>query len=88
MIKSYRKRPVTIQAVQLTPLNLEEIEEFVGGDLSTHPAGGVIIATLEGAMHASIGDYIIKGVEGEFYPCKPDIFSKTYEEVSQEEVIE
>lgn len=87
-VKSYRKKPVTIQAVQLTPLNLEEVEEFVGGDLGVHHMGGVVIATLEGAMHASLGDYIIKGVEGEFYPCKPDIFAKTYEVVSQEEVIE
>lgn len=89
-IKTYRKKPVTIQAVQLTPLNIEEVEAFVGGDLGMNPAGtgGLVIATLEGAMHASIGDYIIKGVEGEFYPCKPAIFEKTYEVVSQEEVIE
>lgn len=89
-IKTYRKKPVTIQAVQLTPLNIEEVEAFVSGDLGMNPAGtgGLVIATLEGAMHASIGDYIIKGVEGEFYPCKPAIFEKTYEVVSQEEVIE
>lgn len=82
MSPMYRKRPVTIEAIQLTPLNLEEIEEFVGGDLAIHPEGGVVIATLEGAMRASIGDYIIKGVQGEFYPCKPDIFAKTYEGVT------
>ena len=41
--------------------------------------GGLVIATLEGEMLASIGDYIIKGVQGEFYPCKPDIFGQTYE---------
>jgi hypothetical protein len=43
--------------------------------------GGLVIKTLEGEHLASIGDYIIKGVNGEFYPCKPDIFHKTYEEV-------
>lgn len=74
----FRKKPVVIDAVQLTPLNLTEVEEFVGGDLETRN-GEVIIATLEGAMHASIGDFIIKGVKGEFYPCKPDIFEATYE---------
>lgn len=90
MIQSYRKKPVVVEAVQLTPLNIDEIEAFVGGDLGMNPAGtgGVVIATLEGALHASIGDYIIKGVEGEFYARKPAIFEKTYEVVSQEEVIE
>lgn len=80
---NFRKKPVVIEAIQLTPLNLEEIEEFVGGDLANHPEGGVVIATLEGAMRASIGDYIIKGVQGEFYPCKPDIFKSTYEPVEE-----
>lgn len=80
MAQQYRKKPVVIEAVQLTPLNLEEVEEFVGGDLGLRN-GGVVIATLEGAVHASVGDYIIKGVQGEFYPCKPDIFTATYEAV-------
>lgn len=74
----YRKRPVVIEAIQLTPVNLSAIESFVGGDLEIR-AGGAVIATLEGAMHASIGDWIIRGVKGEFYPCKPDIFEATYE---------
>ena len=78
----YRKKPVEIEAIQLTALNLSEIEEFVGGDLEVR-AGQVVIATLEGAMHASLGDWIIRGVAGEFYPCKPDIFAETYEEVDE-----
>lgn len=78
----FRKKPVIIEAVQLTPLSLSEVEEFVGGDLEVR-GGEVIIATLEGAMHASPGDWIIRGVQGEFYPCKPDIFEQTYEEVSE-----
>ena len=79
----FRKKPVVIEAVQLTPFNLGEVEEFVGGDAGTHPDGGLVIATLEGAMRASLGDFIIEGVNGEFYPCKPDIFAKTYEEVAE-----
>ena len=74
----FRKLPVTIDAIQLTPLSLSAVEEFVGGDLGLI-GGEVVIATLEGAMHASIGDWIIRGVKGEFYPCKPDIFAATYE---------
>lgn len=50
----------------------------------TFPSQGIVkIPTLEGTMEASIGDYIIKGVNGEFYPCKPDIFNKTYEKVTE-----
>ena len=80
--KKYRKKPVVIEAIQLSLFNLSEIEEFVGGDLGNHPDGGLVIATLEGSMRASIHDFIIKRVQGEFYPCKPDIFAATYEEVS------
>lgn len=77
----YRKKPVEIEAIQLHPLNLEEIENFVGGDLGKNGKGETVIATLEGAMICSMGDFIIKGVKGEFYPCKPDIFEMTYEKV-------
>jgi hypothetical protein len=80
MIKTYRKKPVEIQAVQLTPFNLDEVEGFVGGDLQTRN-DEIIIATLEGAMPASLNDWIIRGIKGEFYPCKPDIFAATYEAV-------
>ena len=76
----YRKRPVEIEAVQFTGLNDKEIEEFVGDkgfSDHTHPIWKIL--TLEGEMTASPGDYIIKGVKGEFYPCKPDIFDLSYE---------
>lgn len=76
----FRKKPVVIDAVQFNGKNFDEIETFVGGDASVK-GSEVIIATLEGAMHCSLGDWIIKGVKGEFYPCKPDIFAATYEEV-------
>lgn len=92
----YRKKPVVIEAVQLTTYNYDVVCQFVGGegctlkeatspkgieypDGITTPFKGVYIDTLEGEMLASVGDYIIKGVNGEFYPCKPDIFEKTYE---------
>jgi len=79
-MKSFKKKPVIIQAIQLTALNIEEIEEFVGGDASVVD-GELVIATLEGPLHASLNDWIIRGIKGEFYPCKPDIFKETYEEV-------
>lgn len=76
--RKFRKKPAVIEAIQLTAFNLEAIEEFVGGDLA-NTRGGIVIATLEGPMHANLGDWIIKGVAGEFYPCKPEIFAQTYE---------
>lgn len=80
MIKKYRKKPVTIETIQWNGGNLSEIRDFMR---RTVVAIGLvlIIPTLEGNMHASLNDYIIKGINGEFYPCKPDIFAKTYEEV-------
>ncbi len=79
----YRKKPVVIEAIQLNPLNIEQIEEFVGGDLGKDMEGNTVIATLEGAMKVSMGDYVIKGIKGEFYPCKPDIFLATYDAVTE-----
>ena len=78
MINKYRKKPVIIEAVQWNGKNLTEIDNFVGGSLKIE-GSSLVINTLEGDMEASINDYIIKGVNGEFYPCKPDIFDKTYE---------
>lgn len=75
----YRKKPVEIEAVQLTEETIDEVMEFCGDKIKSHPLTGVVIETLEGNMLASKGDYIIKGVKGEFYPCKPDIFEMTYE---------
>lgn len=91
-VKKYRKKPVVIDAVQWDGLNIGEIVEFVGESLeyqiidTAYEAGvapphvDMVIHTLEGDHRASVGDYIIKGVRGEFYPCKPDIFWQTYEE--------
>ena len=79
----FRKKNVVIEAVQFTGLNFDEIEKFVGGDYGKNDQGDQVIATLEGAMKISNNDWIIKGVEGEFYPCKPAIFEKTYEKAEE-----
>lgn len=87
----YRKKPVIIEAIQFEDNSdrIIEIHEFMGGDTirvnyedKDNPY--LKIETLEGIMKASVGDYIIKGVNGEFYPCKSDIFEKTYERVIDE----
>ena len=92
----YRKKPVIIEAVRWTELNLEAVKKFVGDSLVCNiydsawrvgksvPMVDMKIKTLEGEMQVSKGDFIIKGVNGEFYPCKPDIFVKTYEPVELE----
>ena len=84
----YRKKPVVVEAIQFTRNNWEEVKTFVQGTRNSinieRRLDGIAtftIATLEGMMLATEGDFIIKGVQGEFYPCKPDIFEKTYEEV-------
>lgn len=81
----YIKKPIIIEAVQYDKTNTEEVLSFAEGNACYSPNEGLIIATLEGEMHASDGDYIIKGVNGEFYPCKPDIFAKTYDEYHEKE---
>ena len=80
MARVYRKKPVTVEAIQWTGENHAEMCEFIDPEMfEIIPRVGLVIHTLEGNHHASPGDYIIKGVNGEFYPCKPDIFAKTYE---------
>lgn len=81
----YRKKPVVIEAIRFLDdaKRISELQEFAGKDLridySRKDNPVLKIDTLEGTMTASVGDYVIKGVNGEFYPCKPDIFEKTYE---------
>ena len=81
----YRKKPIIIEAVQWTGDNLEELRDFVPEEFRynkvSEPMG---IRTLEGVMTVSVGDWIIKGIQGEFYPCKPDIFEATYEAVKHD----
>lgn len=82
----YRKLPVEIEAVQFNGENRREVLSFAYPSLSDDALAGaeamrlpVVIETLEGDMTANPGDWIIKGVAGELYPCKPDIFAATYE---------
>lgn len=80
----YRKKPVVIEAIQYTVESCRQIHEWIGLDHESHDrncADGMFIDTLEGQMEAQIGDWIIRGVKGEFYPCKPDVFEETYEPV-------
>lgn len=89
-VKKYRKKPVEVEVWLFNRENLETVESWVCKysdkmTLFSQYGGGKIwieIKTLEGVMKASEGDYIIKGINGELYPCKPDIFIKTYEEVT------
>jgi hypothetical protein len=81
-IERYRKKPVVIEAVQLDEGNFYAVGDWAGVDECwdlAAPKPALFIDTLEGRMKAFIGDWIIKGVQGEFYPCKPDIFEATYE---------
>lgn len=77
----YRKKPVIIEAIQWLGENEKEIFDFVEDKYHMNSDGRLVIETLEGEHIANVGDYIIKGIKGEFYPCKPDIFHQTYEEV-------
>lgn len=89
-VKKYRKKPVEVEVWLFNRENLETVESWVRKysdkmTLFSQYGGGKIwieIKTLEGVMKASEGDYIIKGINGELYPCKPDIFIRTYEEVT------
>lgn len=98
----YRKKPVVIEAIRLTTDNFDVVCDFMGGTPvpkhnpdfgidengnTNEPYLGVYIETLEGKMLANNGDYIIKGVNGEFYPCKSDIFEKTYDKVDDSSVM-
>ena len=78
----YRKKPVIIDAIQWTGKNIKEIKDFCPTVIDIPPAP-IEIPTLEGNHTALINDFIIRGIHGEFYPCKPDIFEKTYELVEE-----
>ena len=76
----YRKRPVVISAIHYVDGYFEhELKQILKDNSWKFTANGLEITTLEGVMTAKKGDYIIRGIEGEAYPCKPDIFRKTYE---------
>lgn len=84
----YRKKPVVIEAIQYKGPNIDIIRKFLGDnivaeeydtDISKDYPTEIQIKTLEGYMYVSLRDFVIKGIKGEFYPCKPDIFYKTYD---------
>jgi hypothetical protein len=87
--RKFRKRPVVIEAMRYTDAaSCAAIHEWMG-DPEHHDDGSCgespfVIDTLEGGMDASVGDWVIRGVQGEFYPCKPGIFAVTYQEVSDD----
>lgn len=86
MIKQYKKKSIVIEAMKWNGSNIDELFELCEGNCffnKNRTNKLLFIKTLEGNHLASVGDYIIKGVQGEFYPCKPDIFEQTYEEVQE-----
>jgi hypothetical protein len=81
----YRKKPVVVDAVQWTGYNYGEVYKLFPDDCEPLRGewGSLFIPTLEGEMRANPGDWIIRGVAGECYPCKPEIFKQTYEPVNE-----
>lgn len=84
----FRKKPVVIEAIHYDWDDVQRIAEQAQDDVADFMANTIVVCgdqieiqTLEGVMYASKGDWIIKGVKGDFYPCKPDIFAATYEPV-------
>lgn len=92
-VRHYRKKPVVIEAMRWdgSLKSTDDVTYWCGGQYDyevkssdhTDKAEWIAIPTLEGVMRASVGDWIIRGVQGEFYPCKPDIFEATYEAVTE-----
>ena len=86
----FRKKPVVVDVIQWTGSNILECGDFMGGEAERNitwnhnsATNALNIYTLEGIHRANIGDWLIRGVKGEFYPCKPDIFEQTYEAVEE-----
>lgn len=88
MVKQYRTKPCEIEAIQFTRNNFEEVKAFGEGSIKDliierclNGKAYCKVQTLEGLMIATEGDFIIRGLRGEYYPCKPDVFNKKYEEI-------
>ena len=89
----YRKKPVVIEAIQYLGFMTDDVKNFIGDSLISESRwgdeggpDGYFIKTLEGTSYMlDKNDYIIKGVKGEFYPCKPDIFEMTYELANEQD---
>jgi hypothetical protein len=81
--KRFRKLPVEVEAMRFTRDSLPKLVEWSGGAVGIGPGGGWMVATLGGNVEVFLGDWVLRGVEGEFYPCKPSVFAKTYEAVEE-----
>jgi hypothetical protein len=83
----FRKKPVVIEAMQFTDETKNQVHSWITctcyPDHDSKGRPSLVIQTLEGDMIAMVGDWVIKGVKGEFYPCKPDIFDKSYDRVEE-----
>lgn len=91
MIIKARKKPVTVDAIEFTGWNWTDCHQFMSDEPLMFPQDAgyqevLYIDTLEGKMEASVGDYIIRGVSNEYYPCKPDIFHMTYDIVDNKDM--
>ncbi|HEX3781699.1 MAG TPA: hypothetical protein VHX38_18710 [Pseudonocardiaceae bacterium] len=82
MAGRYRKKPVEIEAMRFESVNDGSVIATWCGGANEKSPEGIDIPTLEGTMRANLGDWVIRGVAGEFYPCRDDIFEATYERVS------
>lgn len=85
-VKMYETRPCMIQALKYNGHNCVQVITWMHGECppDVHTTDRPVINTLEGDLTASVNDYIIKGLNGEFYPCKPDVFHKKYREVEND----
>ena len=85
----FRKKPVVIEAIQFNGVNGKDVEQWISKNKNNRigkvvsSGDAILMRTLKGAMRAEIGDYIIKDVKGDFFPCKPDIFEQTYELIEE-----
>ena len=82
----YRKKPLCIEAIEWTGANVDDLDQFMDHKAYSIIDDQLYIETIEGTLHADKGDYVIRGIKGEYYPCKPDIFLETYEPVDNDEL--
>ena len=82
----YRKKPLCIDAIEWTGTNIDDLDQFMDHKAYSIIDDQLYIETIEGTLQASKGDYVIRGIKGEYYPCKPDIFLETYEPVDNDKL--
>ncbi len=77
----YRHKPTEVEAIKYTGLNLPDVQKFIGANYHFH-RNGLYIKTLEGPMKVTAGSWVIRGIKGEFYACKSEIFEASYEAIA------